>query len=266
VEGLTPRAGVARRLVSLVAMASVLSACATRYEPPTPDTGARLLVQDSALAPGNGGALIAASALKPGDILLSSARTVQSVGIQLVTFAPVSHALVYLGDGQIAEAVGEGVRVQTVDAMLDEELMVVAFRDPQLTPAQAAQLRAWALSQVGVRYNMVGVLLSAPFVLDRRLCELPLLPGPVRDGCVRGFATVQLGASSDDRFFCSQFVLEAYRQAGAPLTDADPRWVSPADLLHMREGDVSSLAAGRPLRYIGHLKYMPPPVRDERSP
>ena len=173
---------------------------------------------------------------------------------------------IYLGDGAIAEAVGEGVRVQTVDAMLAEELMVVAFRDPQLTPAQAGKLRDWSTAQVGVRYNMVGVLLNAPFVIERRLCELPGVPDAVRDACVRGFATVQLGASSNDRFFCSQFVLEAYRQAGAPLTDADPRWVSPADLLHLREGDVSTLAAARPLRYVGHLKYTPPPASGERSP
>ena len=138
--------------------------------------------------------------------------------------------------------------------------MVVAFRDPQLTPVQAEAVRRWSLAQVGTRYNTMGVMLSAPFVINRRLCEVPLAPGPLRDACVRGLATVQLGASSDDRFFCSQFVLEAYRQAGAPLSDADPRWVSPADLLHMREGDVGTLAAARPLRYVGHLKYTAPTV------
>ena len=249
-----------------VLAALLLAGCASRFEPAAPDAGARLHVQNPSLAPGQGGALIGASALAPGDILLSSASTVQSVGIQLATFAPVSHALVYLGDGEIAEAVGEGVRVQPVDAMLAEEQMVVAFRDPRLTPEQATKLRAWSRAQVGVRYNMVGVLLSAPFQLDRRLCELPVMPDAVRDACVRGFASVQLGASRNDQFFCSQFVLEAYRQAGAPLTDADPRWVSPADLLHLREGDVSTLAAARPLRYVGHLKYTPPPSNGERTP
>lgn len=257
------------RLIAAVLLATVLLAagCATRVEPATSQAPARVRAQELGIAPGQGGELIGPSSLLPGDILLSSAGTVQSVGIQLATFAPVSHALVYLGDGVIAEAVGEGVRVRGVDAMLDDEQMVVAFRDPGLTPEQAARLRAWSQAQVGVRYNYVGVLLSAPFQFDRRLCELPLVPDPVRDACVRGFATVQLGASSNDRFFCSQFVLEAYRQAGAPLTEADPRWVSPADLLHMREGDLSTLAAARPLRYVGHLKYTPPPLpAADRSP
>ena len=217
-------------------------------------------LQSSALAPGNGGELVAPSALAAGDILLSSVGTLQSLGIQLATFAPVSHALLYLGEGRVAEAVGEGVGVRSIEQVLDSETMVVAFRDPQLTPVQADAVRRWALAQVGTRYNTLGVVLSAPFVVNRRLCEVPLVPGPLRDACVRGFATVQLGASSDDRFFCSQFVLEAYRQAGAPLSDVDPRWVSPADLLHMREGDVATLVPARQLRYVGHLKYTPPMV------
>jgi hypothetical protein len=119
-------------------------------------------------------------------------------------------------------------------------------------------VRDWSLAQVGNRYNTTGVLLNAPFVLDRRLCELPLIPAPVRAFCISGLAQVQLGANRNDQFFCSQFVVEAYRQAGLPITRADPHWVSPADLLHMREGDVPSIAATQPLRYIGHLKYTPP--------
>ncbi|MNT69331.1 hypothetical protein D3C72_2076400 [compost metagenome] len=131
---------------------------------------------------------------------------------------------------------------------------------PGLVEADVEKMRDWAHSQVGTRYNTAGVLLNAPFVLNRRLCELPLIPSAVSAYCISGLATVQLGASRNDQFFCSQFVLEAYRQAGVPITDADPRWVSPADLLHMREGDVPSIAATQPLRYVGHLKYNPPPV------
>jgi len=250
--------GITGRLLA-VAAACALAACASRVEPPaTQGSAPGLTLQSSSLAPGNGGELIAPSTLAAGDILLSSVGTLQSLGIQLATFAPVSHALIYLGDARVAEAVGDGVQVRSIRAVLDSEQMVVAFRDPQLTPEQAAAVRSWALAQVGTQYNTVGVVLSAPFVVNRRLCEVPLVPGPLRDACVRGFASVQLGASRNDRFFCSQFVLEAYRQAGAPLSDADPRWASPADLLHLREGDVSTLAAARPLRYVGHLKYTPP--------
>ena len=96
--------------------------------------------------------------------------------------------------------------------------------------------------------------------------ELPLVPGPVRDACVRGCTLVQLGGGRDGRSFCSQFVLQAYARAGAPLTDADPSWLSPADMLHLREGDVATMAAARPLRYVGHLKHTPPPVATADAP
>ncbi|MDH6593689.1 cell wall-associated NlpC family hydrolase [Variovorax sp. TBS-050B] len=238
----------------------LLPGCATRLDLPSEDAGLRLRVQSSVIAPGNGGELIAADALAPGDILLTSIATVNSFGIRLGTFSPVSHAVLYLGDGRIAEAVGSGVRARALDEVLNEEQMVVAFRVPGIDPAGAERLRAWAESQVGTRYNTAGVMLNAPFVLNRRLCELPLMPASVSSFCISGMATVQLGASRDDQFFCSQFVLEAYRRAGLPITDADPRWVSPADLLHMREGDVPSIAARQPLRYVGHLKYNPPPL------
>ena len=255
------------RFAATLAFAWLLGGCASRFEAPaTPNGLPSVRLQSAALAPGNGGALVGAAQLEPGDILLSSGTTIQSFGIQLVTLAPVSHALVYLGEGSVAEAVGEGVRTRALAAVVAEEQMVAAFRAPGFTPAQALRLRDWSLSQVGTRYNTVGVMLSAPFVISRRICELPLVPGPLRDACVRGFATVQLGASRDDRFFCSQFVLEAYRQAGAPLSDADPRWVTPADLLHMRDGDVATLAAARPLQYVGHLKYTALPALAVEAP
>jgi hypothetical protein len=41
------------------------------------------------------------------------------------------------------------------------------------------------------------------------------------------------------------------------LTTADPLLVSPADLLHMREGDVPSVRIAQSLQYVGHLKSSP---------
>jgi len=39
------------------------------------------------------------------------------------------------------------------------------------------------------------------------------------------------------------------------MTNADPRLISPADILHMRAGDVPSVRIHKELRYAGHLKY-----------
>jgi hypothetical protein len=116
------------------------------------------------------------------------------------------------------------------------------------------------MSQVGARYNTVGVLLNAPFVLNRRLCELPLVPGAGEQ-----LLHERHGHGAAGREPQRPVLLLAVRagglQAGRPADHrADPRWVSPADLLHMREGDVPSIAATQPLRYVGHLKYNPPPL------
>jgi uncharacterized protein YycO len=253
-----------RRIVLAAAAAAgaalLLSACASRVDLPAQEAALRLRVQDSSIAPGNGGELIGAAALQPGDILLTSVATVNSFGIRLGTFSPVSHAVLYLGNDRIAEAVGAGVRARGIDDIIADEQMVVAFRVPGMSAEHVERIQRWALAQVGTRYNTTGVLLTAPFVLNRRACELPLIPSAVSNFCVSGMAMVQLGASRNDQFFCSQFVLEAYNQAGLPITAADPRWVSPADLLHMREGDVPSIAAKIALRYVGHLKYNPPPL------
>jgi hypothetical protein len=149
-----------------------------------------------------------------------------------------------------------------VPAVLEEEAVVVAFRDPRVSAAHGRAISEYALRQVGQRYDHLGVVLQAPFAIERRVCELPLIPSLVRDFRIRGVAKVQLGAVSNDRFFCSQFVLEAYRQAGLPLTDAAPRWLTPRDILHMREGDVPSVKLRQTLVYIGHLKYYPAPLEE----
>ena len=213
--------------------------------------------QNKALNPRNGGQLIGANALMPGDIILTAENGINSLGIRLVTLSPVSHAAVYLGDNQISEAVGQGIRKRSIDVLVAEEATIVAFRHPDITAEQATKINAFAALHHGRKYNYVGIMLQAPFTLERRLCELPLVPSNVRDFCIRGIAAVQLGLGRNDQFFCSQYILEAYRSAGLPLTDADPRLINPGDLLHMREGDVPSVRIHKALQYLGHLKSAP---------
>lgn len=175
----------------------------------------------------------------------------------MLTLSPVSHASLYIGREEIAEAVGEGVRRRTVSRLLEEESTVVAFRHPDLRPQHVERMHAFVQETEGRKYDFAGIMLQAPFSVERRLCEMPLTPSPLRDFCVQGVGAVQLGIARSDRFFCSQFVLEAYRRAGLPLTDADPRLMSPADLLHFREGDVPAVRSHQALQYVGHLKFEP---------
>ncbi len=246
-----------RRLLTAAPLA-LLAGCATSfYEDDAPTAPPHLHMQNPGLQPPPGALMIDARALAPGDILLSAANGATSLGIRLMTLSAVSHASLYIGDAQVAEAVGEGIRRRSVAELVDEESTVVAFRHPGVRPENVAKMQAFVAETVGEKYNYVGVLLQAPFSIERKMCEMPLTPSLVRDFCVQGVGAMQLGLGRSDRFFCSQFVLEAYRRAGLPLTTADPRLLSPADLLHMREGDVPSVHSFQALQYVGHLKYQP---------
>ena len=255
-----------RRLLSAATLAALTGGCATGIK--SPDSGSQPLfgIQDKSLRPGNGGELVTASALRAGDIILTAENGMNSVAIRLATLSPVSHAAVYVDNNFISEAVGAGIRRRTVDSLVAEEATVVAFRHPLLTAEQASKINAFAASQEGQKYNYLGVMLQAPFTIERRACELPLVPSLVRDFCIRGIAAVQLGLGRNDQFFCSQYVLEAFRSAGLPLTDADARLINPGDLLNMREGDVPSIKIFQPLQYVGHLKSPPEVVATAAQP
>jgi hypothetical protein len=255
-----------RRRAFAAAPLALLAGCATRFYENDQPGKPHLQVQNPGLQPPPNALTIGAERLAPGDILLSSANGATSLGIRLMTLSPVSHASLYIGDGNVAEAVGEGIRRQPMPLFLDEEATVVAFRHPGLRPEHVEKMRAFVDETVGEKYNYVGVLLQAPFSIERRLCEIPLTPSLVRDVCLQGMGAMQVGLGRTDRFFCSQFVLEAYRRAGLPLTQADPRLVSPADLLHMREGDVPSLRSEQVLQVVGYLKLGPTPEPDLRTP
>jgi hypothetical protein len=249
------RAMLSRRHL-LALPATWLAGCATSVWEEGRDQP-QLRVQDLGLNPRNGGLAIAPDALAVGDIVLSATAGMSSAGVRLITLSPVSHASLYVGEGRVAEAVTQGIQLRSVPALLAEESTVVAFRHPAITPVHAERMNAFARETMGHKYDFVGIVLQAPFSVERRMCEVPLVPSLLRDFCVQGVGAVHLGLLRNDRFFCSQFVLEAYKRAGLPLTDADPRLLSPADLLHMREGDVPSVRTHQALRYVGHLKFEP---------
>ncbi|MBC5785318.1 distant relative of cell wall-associated hydrolase [Ramlibacter sp. USB13] len=255
-----------RRRALAAAPLALLAGCATRFATEDAAGLPRLQVQNPGLQPPRDALTIGAETLAPGDILLSSANAMTSLGIRLATLSPVSHAALYIGNGHVAEAVGEGIRQRPMPAFLEEEATVVAFRHPGVQADHVEKMRAFVPKTLGEKYNYVGVLLQAPFSIERRLCELPLTPSLLREVCLQGMGAMQVGLGRTDRFFCSQFVLEAYRRAGLPLTQADPRLVSPADLLHMREGDVPSLRSEQVLQVVGYLKLAPAPEPDLRAP
>jgi hypothetical protein len=188
---------------------------------------------------------------------LSSNKGLTSGLIQAGSLVAISHAALYVGHGVAVEAVMDGGVVRRpIGTFVQEEDVVVALRYPDISPERAALAAQFASSKIGTPYSKSGIVLQTPFTLGRKVCELPLVPEFIRQFCLSGSALVFMGASSSDHFFCSQLIVEAFRHAGVPLTYADSKWVSPADLLHMREGDVPAFTPLKKLEYLGHLQKM----------
>lgn len=246
-----------RRLGLIALLATLLQGCATSFETgeSSGTEGAALLFQRNSIAPQERDPFVALDTLQPGDIILTAAPTLRSMGIRLMTWSSVSHAALYIGEGKIVEALGSGVHVRPLEELLLEENVALVLRYPGLSPEQQLHITDYALQKTGAGFNFVGVTLQVPYSVTRRVCELPLLPMAVRDACLRSIGVLNYVAATESQLFCSQLVMQAYRRAGTPLTDADPRLISPADILHMREGDVPSVAVRTQLRSIGYLKY-----------
>ena len=234
-----------------------LSACATEWQKGHAEDGRdvmRLQTVRNSTLPESGMIKIGEQDLQAGDILFSSEASVQSLGIRLFSNAAVSHVFLYLGDGEIAEAVGAGVRIHRLDEALKESNLTAAFRRPDLTEENIAALRDFARQQNGRRYNFLGIVKQVPYSLARNACELPVIPRRIRRFCLNTMAAVMIPSFGNRRFFCSQFVIEAFNRAGKPLTSKSPEWLDPADILHMREGDVATFTPKARLNYVGHLQ------------
>ncbi len=197
------------------------------------------------------------SQLLPGDLLFSSTVGLTSAGIRLFSVASVSHVAIYLGDNRVAEAIGSGVQIVTLTDVISHSDKLFVLRNQNLSDEQAVRLREFATLKQGVGYNFKGIIKMVPFMVTSKLCSLNPFSREFRQQCVQGLARSQLGydkPSDNERYFCSQFVVAAYQYAGQPLTLAEASWISPTDLLHMREGDIATVAPVQQLQYIGHLR------------
>lgn len=209
---------------------------------------AYMLSSNIPLDPGIGGRSINVSELRTGDLVVSTTREVPSRIIRVATDSPISHAMLYVGDDLVVEAISEGVSLTTIDKAISESNLVVAFRHPDLSPDQALRIRDYAGSQIGKKYNWIGLVRQAGFKLDQKtFCSDK--SGSDFDHCTRWVGKVNLGTATNDRFYCSELVLKAYQDAGLPLTTLPPNYSNP--------GDIPELQQRGTLSYIGHIKYEP---------
>lgn len=191
------------------------------------------------LDPGIGGQSIGLDALSPGDIIVSTARHPVSYAIRAGTLSAISHAMLYAGDGNIIEAVGDGVREVPLGTAIGDAILAVSYRDPRVDSAKAAAIVAFARSQLGRPYNFGGAARAGYRIIHP-------LASRVLD-TIRDIAGVD--DTSARTFYCSELVFAAFEAAGIPLVAAPAGDSTPNDVVQLTRGS---------LGYVGHLK-----ARDE---
>ena len=187
------------------------------------------------LDPGVGGMSIGVDALQPADIIVSTARHAVSYAIRAGTLSAISHAMLYVGNGKVIEAVGGGVREVAIEQAIGDAILAVAYRDSRVNASIAQAIVDHARSRVGNPYNYAGVAFTGYRILNP-------LPARIIDGIASrlGLEVGQAGTT-----YCSELVLESFEHAGVPLVASRPGASAPDDL-----GQLSRSV----LAYVGHLK------------
>jgi cell wall-associated NlpC family hydrolase len=193
--------------------------------------------QGQATAPGAAGALPGASAadplvnahrnyiglkdLRPGDIILNTTSGFVSDAIKVFSNSNYNHAAIYVGNGQVVEAVAKGVKQTNLKDFLNDDHIerVMVLRRGDLNDTRRQAIADFAISKVGKPYNYGGVLEN-------------------------GLTIKHLNADYPHRnnYYCSQLVAAAYSSAGARL-DRETLDLSPGELAGKVNGKLTALGA-----------------------
>jgi cell wall-associated NlpC family hydrolase len=192
------------------------------------------------LIPDAGGICIGESALQPADIIVSAGYGAVSQVIRTATRSTVSHAALYVGRGEVIEAIGEGVTRQNLYHSLEEHYLAVAYRVRTLTANAARAVISAAQGWIGKKYDVPGAIGGR----QTRALDLVVSGISPAAGIVASLSSSGK-LKNQDRFYCSQLVLEAYRRAGAPIATQSPNTSNPNNL-------VQAYSQGK-LLYVGHL-------------
>jgi hypothetical protein len=87
------------------------------------------------------------------------------------------------------------------------------LRHPQPRQAHVERRHAFVGAPVGTRYNFMGLMLQAPFLTERRLCELALTPALVREFWLHAWAPCSSGSVAVTAFFALR---SCWRRTGEP--------------------------------------------------
>lgn len=189
------------------------------------------------------------TALRVADIIVSTTDHPTSRGIRTAIGTDISHAMIYLGNGAVIEAIDTGVVKRNLwTQSLKEATLAIGLRRIGMSDSHRRAVVERASQFENLPYDKVGAAgsgmtakraragLAAGCVLSPLLCA---------GGGIVFSRQVSDNASEENRdkmFFCSELVARAYELAGVPIVDGQPTYTNP------RAIKVSSK-----LQYVGHL-------------
>jgi len=212
-----------------------------------PSSWAGAFSNDIPLSPKTGGQSIDTKALEVGDIILSTTKDPEISGtIRKITRSEISHAAVYVGNGNIIEAIESGVLERSLETAMADDSVTVAFRHQSITPAKAGKLRDFLVKKrkEKTKFDKFAVVRNLPIQIITSLCAM-VAPG-LRGRCRNFAGRIFLGTETNNEFYCSELVFAAFEEAGLKLTNTAPQWTSSEDLVQLNYNGT--------LRYVGHLK------------
>ncbi|MCC7212596.1 MAG: hypothetical protein IT451_12255 [Candidatus Brocadia sp.] len=156
--------------------------------------------------------------LQEGDIIVSTTRYPLSKAIRLLSGSRVSHTALYIGNGEVVEALGDGVTRHSVEKATKDDKYAYVLRYPDLSLGAQGIIRGFAIKHANLKtpFDSWGMVLRAGL----------RIPG-----------------GGGERFYCSELVLESYKMAGIQLFETTQK----------QPGDIDELR-GTKLFYMGHLK------------
>ena len=164
------------------------------------------------------------SELQAGDVILSTTEATVSSVIRGGTWSNYSHAMLYVGAGNVVEAVGAGVLNHSIKIATAHATYADAFR-LDMTKSQADKVVAYALTKVGGSYAYGGVFGGSGVV---SILTLPLQPG--LHLARWGYNKVKAGVGGQRTYFCSELVEDAFESEHLTVSRYLPSMTNPGDI------------------------------------
>lgn len=176
--------------------------------------------------------LITVSALRPGDIIVSTTDAGVSAVIRAGIGSSVSHSMIYVGGSAVIEAIEEGVGRRPLAAALANAVLAIALRRRNMTEKQRADVVKYATQFMWRPYDHVGAAGSGTSLARGGL--LAALGCGISLGlCALGTAGVANNAkleNADRAFFCSELVARCFELAGVPVLEGSPSFTTPRQI------------------------------------